>query len=870
MRLSHPPVLVLAAALVAAVAFRADAAQAQAKPEEGTIYTWADASLETALSELADLAGVSLVFAHRVVEGQQVSGYYKVGEEPTTALEQMLADTGLRAERIRRGRYVIIAEPLNVPLEPDDPAAYTGTLDGRIVDAETGEPLWGAHAWLVDLDLGGVADLDGWFSVPRIPTGEYVVRFSHIGYKPVRVRLSVYPVSPQLPPAIRLQAEAITTEDAVVRASDTPELELGLTELTSRQAAALPVYLGEGDLAQTLAWLPGLARAGAGGGELAVRGADPHLTRYLRDGVPFIQPWHAFGLFSAFQPETAERVRLHRGALPASLGDGLAAVVEVDTKDGRERGGIASLSPVSLRAVAEVPINPRVGLLVAGRRSTLDWLFSPTLRQEAGAVVLDPLGTLGTEAGQDVAHRFYDAEAKLTWELASGQTLALGGYLGGDRLDARLRDTLRPGAPDRLVVDDRWTNQQFSARYRVLGRRIFLTAIGYHTRYRLDEQTRALDTADVPLERDYGVVFQETGLKVDVDYFRSLRHQLYLGGHLARQALTTELGEAVVGEGSRAQRTDADGIEGALYVQDTWQPNERLAVRVGLRAEAYSAGRYVNINPRVQVRYTAQPGRLHLRAGVSRQTQSLHRVRDRYAYTYDLAASRWLLPSSRVRPASGWQLGAGAEWVPSSGLAFSLDAYTRVLNDVLEPIDAFGAGQALLGPGVEETDLLRFYRPSRGRAYGLEVAGRAEHGPWLVGLSYALARSEVLIPGNDAWQVSRYDRPHVLGLLAQRRGRHWSAAARLTVQSGLPTAVLDDEGTVIGRARFTAETRLDLSVGYRFGWLGLGWDAQIQAFNLTGRRIFDPSPFTDGTAALLATDVRGLPMIPVLSLKATW
>ena len=59
------------------------------------------------------------------------------------------------------------------------------------------------------------------------------------------------------------------------------------------------------------------------------------------------------------------------------------------------------------------------------------------------------------------------------------------------------------------------------------------------------------------------------------------------------------------------------------------------------------------------------------------------------------------------------------------------------------------------------------------------------------------------------------------------------------------------------------------SAGLGATWAGLRWDAQAQAFNLAGPPAPDV-PAVDGTAALLATDVRGLPVVPVLSLKASW
>jgi hypothetical protein len=150
----------------------------------------------------------------------------------------------------------------------------------------------------------------------------------------------------------------------------------------------------------------------------------------------------------------------------------------------------------------------------------------------------------------------------------------------------------------------------------------------------------------------------------------------------------------------------------------------------------------------------------------------------------------------------------------------------------------------------------------------LEVAARVEFGSWVFGLSYALSRAQINVPGGDGWRPSRYDRPHSLGLLLQRRGSRWSVAARLTVQNGLPT--VEESGNRLAESRFPTDVRVDLSAGYRFQWLGLQWDAQAQALNLAEQPSSDESLFVDGNAAFLATDVRGRALLPLLSLKATW
>ncbi|MEM8560518.1 MAG: carboxypeptidase regulatory-like domain-containing protein, partial [Bacteroidota bacterium] len=149
---------------------------AQAQPTAPRIdLNWtAPVSLRQALDDLARQAGIDLVYADRLVEGFETDGGW-TGSDPEEALAAILSGTGLRAERVRRGQYVLIALPPGAD-EDEDPEALRGTLEGTVVDAETGESLPGAHVFLEDLGLGAITTATGIFALPNLPTGEYQVR----------------------------------------------------------------------------------------------------------------------------------------------------------------------------------------------------------------------------------------------------------------------------------------------------------------------------------------------------------------------------------------------------------------------------------------------------------------------------------------------------------------------------------------------------------------------------------------------------------------------------------------------------------------------------------------------------------------------
>ncbi|MFN3595738.1 MAG: TonB-dependent receptor, partial [Rubricoccaceae bacterium] len=819
---------------------------------------WREAPLEDVLYAFAEAAGVDLVFALRLVREVRVSGSYRPGDDPERALHALLRSTGLRAERVRAGQYVLIALPLSVT-EDDvvDPEAVTGTLDGRVVDAETGLPLAGAHVVLVDLDLGDVADASGHFALPALPAGEYTVRVSHVGYRPVRLRMTVYPVSPRLPPVVRLRPQAVQAATAEVR---TGPRDIGpapgVTDLGARQAAAIPVALGDGDLAATLAWLPGLTRAGGSGGALVVRGADPSQTRTLRDGVPLFAPWHAFGLYTSFQPEEVAQVRFHRGSLPAALGGGLAAVLEVETREGlgaRPRGTL-SAGPVATRAVAGLPLRENLGLHVSARRSTLGALVGPSLRADEGALVLTPLGARPGPAGPErPTLAFADAGAKLTARLGLATRLDVDAFLGSDRLVSSGAGRL--DEPDFRYT---WTSGAASARYRgLIGRRAFASAAVYRSLHYTREALRA--TPDDPLSDLTAIDLAEDGLVADVDYFRDSERQVRFGGALALRRL-----EAFRETPARLQAYDARASDLALYVQQTWQPDARWQVQSGLRAEAFGVpGRpfeRLTWSPRLHVRFSPVPDRVALRAGVSRQTQAVHRLQARTASGHDLVAARWLLAGGAVPPAWAWQAGAGAEWALTPALGLSADVYLRRSGGMLEDgAEGPRPGPALAEPGVRPSELLAWFQPHVGRAAGLELAARLQRRVWVFGASGALAAAGVRSETGGGWRPAPYGRPLAFGVLAERRALPFSLALRADAESGRP----------VGGTREPAALRLGATAGYRFEALGLRWDALAQA-------VVQPfGPPVSGTGALppglpLGADLRGVPALPLVSLVASW
>jgi outer membrane receptor protein involved in Fe transport len=122
-------------------------------------------------------------------------------------------------------------------------AGTTGKLSGRVLDKNK-EPLPSANIVIVGTALGGVADIDGYYSIINIPPGSYAVQFRLVGYRPVTVREVQITVNNTTKLDATLEEETIATE-AVVVTAQRPVVDVNLTStiatVTDKDIRSLPV-----------------------------------------------------------------------------------------------------------------------------------------------------------------------------------------------------------------------------------------------------------------------------------------------------------------------------------------------------------------------------------------------------------------------------------------------------------------------------------------------------------------------------------------------------------------------------------------------------------------------------------------------------
>lgn len=843
-----------------------------------------DAPLETALANVRRQADVDLVYADRLITDRTITCTYE-GTDLRAVLDCLLKDTGLRAEKVRRRQYVLVAA--NSDMRNEQKAGFA--LSGRLVDAKTGERLSGAHVYLTDLKAGTVTNRDGYFVLSDLPRGSYDVRISHLGYRSIDTTLT----SGNGPFRLQLEGAPIESEGIVVEAGATRPQENsrlpGMMSVALDRVDRLPSF-GEPDLFRALQWTPGIRKTGVVRGGLSVRGGDPDQNLYLLDGAPVYHPWHAFSLISTFQTGTLQSTSLYRGSFPVEHGGRLSTVLDAQMKDGGRKSpkAVAALSVLSGRFRIESPLTSSTSFMLSSRRSYVDKLLG---RQHPVTGANGRRDTLRT------GYYFFDTSAKLTHEFGPRHRVSLSYYHGRDDLDLRLpfdlsldfSSWLRP-ADLLFEVAQNWDNRVLSVQDRYLmAEDVFITSTAYYSSYRAQEASFLQPTTTASLDSDYRVRLHDAGFKVDVDYHESVSHEVQTGLEIStlqfESSLDSDLQRSSGTVSRRYQQSQLGAVKLAGYVQDTWTPTPRWTVEPGLRVSYFSGGDYVRLSPRFNIQYALDPRWIVVEGNAGFHVQYLHRLRDRFSLAYDLVSSRWIPSNDQVQPATGLQLGFGATSHVRPWWVVKLNAYARGTRHYLVPSDVFREKDGIEGPGIEVGALLGQYTDGSERAFGLEVSTSVARGSWNARVGLSTGRTFVRGPTRSGlrWRPSDLDVPLSVRSSVGWQGDQWSTTLAAQVRNGFPTTVptaryelgdpVEDEPTTylyrpqVNNGRLPTYLRFDLSVGYEFEWLSANWSVTLDVFNATNRgNVLDQTyqPVPDGVKV---NRQRGLPVLPLVELE---
>ena len=219
---------------------------------------------------------------------------------------------------------------LALPNEPDGtPQKVKSCLQGRVTDQESGEPLVGADAHLVELQRVVHTDRNGRFRFTNLPRGHFTLGVHLHGYSSFHGVVSV-PFTGER--EIRLSANTRYEEKITVTAAPWATNLLDTPQQVDVVDADASKKEGMASLGDALKKLPGVDSVGTGDalGTPVIRGLSENRIRVLHDGMPLNNQQFSSRHSPNVEPMFAQRIEVVRGPMSVLYGpDAMGGVINV-------------------------------------------------------------------------------------------------------------------------------------------------------------------------------------------------------------------------------------------------------------------------------------------------------------------------------------------------------------------------------------------------------------------------------------------------------------------------------------------------------------------------------------------------------------
>lgn len=310
-------------------------------------------------------------------------------------------------------------------------SAQDGVIRGFVYEKETGEPVIFTNVYLYHTNYGAATDVNGYFTISKIPAGNYKLMVTYMGYDTVNEPVSIKKgqvITKKLflnKSSFNLQEVQITAEHEEAQ-SDT---RTSVIKITPKQISRIPTIGGQPDLAQYLQVLPGVVFTGDQGGQLYIRGGAPIQNKVLLDGMIIYNPFHSIGLFSVFDTDILRNADIYTGGFNSEYGGRISSVMDLTTRDGNKKkiSGKVGLSTFGGKIMLEGPIVKQkdeskgsISYILTAKNSYL---------KESSKILYQYIDTAG------LPFNYTDLYGKISINGSNGSKINLYGFNFNDRVD---------------------------------------------------------------------------------------------------------------------------------------------------------------------------------------------------------------------------------------------------------------------------------------------------------------------------------------------------------------------------------------------------------------------------------------------------
>ncbi len=703
----------------------------------------------------------------------------------------------------------------------------TITIYGKVVDKFTKQPLPGANVLVVNTNFGASTDINGRFEIQNLPSGEYQLRASILGYRSV-IKTDIMVMSGFSPEVIfELEEEAIELEGVVVKGDyfETSRLDLISTRGFSNEEIRRSPG-GFEDVIRALSILPGVAQADAGRNDLVVRGGAPSENLYLIDGYK-VQNINHFGTqgatggpLSYINLDFVSGTSFSTGGFPVNNGDKLSSTLSIDLRKGRQDriGGKATISATQFGLNVEGPIANGSHFLFSARRSYLDFIFKA--------------------ADFSFVPEYWDILGKADFEIDKNNSISFLLVSAIDNINY-FNDTEDQRYDNSSIIGSEQLQYLTGIKYRYLIDKGFINLS--LSRNFVDYDTQQRDSLLVPVYLNKSKEKENT-FNAELTYKLSNKTDITLGGdarlinfeaNILLPTYTTTFGDSLP---TTSLDTSTTYYKSALYLNYNTVLFDRFITNLGVRAD------YFNV---LEQKFYFSP-----RASLSYLLSDITRINFSTGIYYQSPSYLWLVGSplnTKLKNLRVNQFILGFDHYVSADALIKVEGFYKDYSDY--PVSLIRTYLTLANTGAgfgdenyESFGLEPLTSAGVGKARGVEFSlqKKLSDTPYygIASLTYSVADYAAL---DKIDRTGSYDQTWIVSLSGGYRiSPEWETSLKFRYSTGRPYTPYNADGTQnissYNSARFPESHSLDLRVDKY--WFFSGWSliSYIDIQNIYNRK----------------------------------
>ena len=650
-------------------------------------------------------------------------------------------------------------------------------IKGFVYTKDNGEPAFFSNVFIKGTHFRVQTDNNGYFSIPNVPKGNYLLCATLMGYDTAKIEVTVK-ANDLISKKIFLIAGSQELSEVVIQAEEQTKKTnptVSVYSITPKEIERVPAVGGIPDVAQYLQVLPGVISTGDQGGQLYIRGGSPVQNMVLQDGMIIYNPFHSIGLFSVFDMDIISSATVYAGGFGAQYGGRISAVMDFKTKDGNKKrsAGNVAVGPFVAHLMLEGPLFKSKD--EEGGSGSFIFSAKTSILPESSKLLY------GYANPNGLPFYFNDLYGKLSFNASTGSKINFFAMHYDDMVSY----------PN--VANFSWTSNGFGSNFIVIPTGTSMLVEG---NFAFSNYNVGMTSATQPYPSSSGINSFNLGTKLS--YFLDHNSTFFYGVEIVGVGTSFDFFNAAGQEiNDQGTSTELGCYASYKYVS----PNQKLVIEPSFRAQYYSTLDYFSPEPRIDAKYSISNAiRLKFAGGwYSQNLISANNSQDIVNLFYGYVNSptnvqtTFTTPSGTVQSVNApvelsTHIIAGLEVDLPKHMKLNVEFYRKNLNQLIE-VNPNKIYQDNSDPANEaEPDYLKKdFIVESGIAQGMDLTLKYDYKRLYLWGTYSLASVQLWDGMQTFYPI--YDRRNTLNLMGSYnfgKNRDWDLNIRWNYGSGFP------------------------------------------------------------------------------------